>query len=148
MKVILLADVKGTGKKGQIVEVSDGYAKNCLLKTNKAVMATNSQLNQHQGKTDADAYHQEQRRLAAVELAKKLNQKQIKIFVKCGENGKIFGSVTSKEISEQLAKEGLDVDKRKIELDGAIKTVGSYQIAAKLHPGVNAKFTLEVIAQQ
>ena len=146
MKVILLKDVKGTGKKGEIKEVADGYGRNFLLKNGLATLATNSAVSENKTQKQADDYHEEQRRLAAVSLAKKLEGKTVCVKVKCGENGKAFGAVTSKEISEQLTKEGLDIPKQKIDLKETIKSVGEYKITAKLYQGVSANFNLKVDA--
>lgn len=145
MKVILQKDVKGSGKKGDIVNVSDGYAKNFLLKNGLAVVADskNSLINASQ--KQADEYHKEQERLKAVELGKKIEGKTIVLTVKCGENGKLFGAVTSKEISEYFKQNlNLDIDKHKIVLDGAIKTVGEQKVTVKLHASVSVKFNLIV----
>lgn len=145
MKVILQKDVKGSGKKGDIVNVSDGYAKNFLLKNGLAIVADdkNSRINASQ--KEADAYHKEQERLRCVELGKQIENKTILVKVKCGDNGKLFGAITSKEVSEAI-KETLkvDIDKRKIVLDGAIKTVGEQKVLVKLHPTVLVKFNLKV----
>lgn len=145
MKVILQKDVKGSGKKGDIVNVSDGYARNFLLKNGLAVVAdgANSLINASQ--KQADAYHKEQERLKAVELGKQIEGKVITLKVKCGENGKLFGAVTSKEVAEAFKQNlNLDIDKRKIVLDGAIKAVGEQKVTVKLHPTVAVKFTLKV----
>lgn len=145
MKVILQKDVKGSGKKGDIVNVSDGYARNFLLKNGLAVVADskNSLINASQ--KEADAYHKEQERLKAVELGKQIENKTIVLKVKCGENGKLFGAVTSKEIADAFKQNmGLDIDKRKIVLDGAIKTVCEQKVTVKLHPTVAVKFNLKV----
>ena len=146
MKVILQKDVKGTGKKGDIVNVSDGYAKNFLLKNGSAVIADNKGCQINASQKEADAYHKEQERLKAVELGKQIEGKVITLKVKCGENGKLFGAVTSKEVAEAFkANMNIDIDKRKIVLDGAIKTVGEQKVTVKLHPTVSVKFTLNVI---
>ena len=147
MKVVLLADVKGTGKKGEIKEVSDGYAQNFLLKTGKARKADNGAISENKIKKEASNYHKEMQKQDAVALAKKINGTKIVVKIKCGENGKTFGSVTSKEISESLAKQGFDIDKRKIELKEPLKAIGVYDVCAKLHPEVNAKFTVEIIGE-
>lgn len=145
MKVILQKDVKGTGKKGDIVNVADGYAKNFLIKNGFAVIADNkaSQINASQ--KEADAYHKEQERLRAVELGKQIENKTINLKVKCGENGKLFGAITAKEIAEAFKTNmNIEIDKRKIVLDGAIKTVGEQQVVVKLHPTVAVKFNVKV----
>lgn len=145
MKVVLLKDVKGSGKKGDIVNVADGYAKNFLLKNNLAKPATSEAINANQGQKNADAYHKEQERLLAVEIGNKIKDTEVVIKVACGENGKVFGSVTSKEIAETLATQGINVDKRKINLAGSIKNIGDYVVEIKLHPTVTAKLKVKVV---
>ena len=145
MKVILLKDVKGTGKKGDICNVSDGYATNFLIKNGCAKIADAKGMQESNSQKEADAYHKEQERLKAVELGKKIENKTILLKAKCGENGKLFGAVTSKEIAEAIKQNlNIDVDKRKILLDGTIKTVGEFTLVVKLHPTVSAKFNLKV----
>lgn len=145
MKVILQKDVKGTGKKGDIVNVADGYGKNFLLKNGFAVVANNSNVNDTVNKKIAKDYHKEQEYLAAVEKSKQLEGKTITVAVKCGENGKIFGAVTTKEIAEAFNKLGYDVDKRKIELKEPIKFAGQYNLRVKLYEGVYSKFIVKVV---
>lgn len=145
MKVILQKDVKGTGKKGDIVNVADGYAKNFLLKNGLAVVADNAGRLINASQKEADAYHKEQERLKAVELGKQIENKTIVLKVKCGENGKLFGAVTAKEIADAFKSNlNIDIDKRKIVLDGAIKTVCEQKVTVKLHPTVAVKFNLKV----
>lgn len=145
MKVVLLKDVKGTGKKGEIKEVSDGYAKNFLIKNGSAKPANNSALSENSIKKQATDYHKEMERKDAQELADKISGQKIILSIKCGENGKTFGSVTAKEIADEFEKKGISLDKRKIELKDAIKTIGSYQVSAKVYPEISAKFTVEII---
>ena len=144
MKVILLADVKGTGKKGDLVDVSDGFAQNFLLKQKKAKVADNSAINQKQMADKAKEYHYEQDLQKARELAQKLKDVQVKFAMKAGDNGKIFGSITSAEISEELKKLGYEISKKQIVLDSPIKYAGNYVIEAKLFVGVVAKIKIEV----
>ena len=144
MKVVLLADVKGTGKKGDVVEVSDGFAKNFLLKNKKAVVADNTALNLNKQAKDAKNYHYEQDKQKAVALAEKLKDICITLQVKGGENGKTFGSVTNKEIADALNKQNLVVDKKQVILKEPIKNAGEYTIEAKLFAGVSAKFKVVV----
>lgn len=144
MKVVLQKDVKGTGKAGQIVEVSDGYARNYLLPNKLAVIADKVAIQKVEQQNQAAQYHKEQEYLAAVELGKQINGITLNMTVKCGENGKVFGSITSKELAEQLAKQGFAIDKRKIELPNPIKNTGSYKITVKLHPKVTSTFMLQV----
>lgn len=147
MKVVLLKDVKGTGKKGEIKEVSDGYAKNFLFKTGAAKVADNSAISENKNKQVANAYHKEQEVQAAKALQKEINGKQIKLKIKCGENGKTFGSVTGKEIADALEKLGFAIDKKKVELKEPIKALGSYQVSIRVYPEIVAKINLEVIAE-
>lgn len=147
MKVILQKDVKGTGKKGDIVNVADGYGKNFLIKNGYAVIANNSNLNDTNNKKMAQSYHKEQELLAAKEKAKQIDGKVVQVKIKCGENGKIFGAVTSKEIAEAFSSMGFEVDKRKIELKESIKFVGEYNLKIRLYEGVYANFKLKVVSE-
>ena len=144
MRVILLKDVKGTGKKGEIKNVADGYGKNFLLKNGLASLATTSAVSENKSQKQAQDYHKEQERLAAVALAEKIEGCTVKVGVKCGENGKVFGAVTSKEISDGLSALGFDVPKQKIELKEPIKMAGEYNLSARLYPGVSASFNVVV----
>lgn len=148
MKVIFLQDVKGQGKKGEIKNVSDGYAKNFLLPKGAAVEANNANLNDIKGKNESVEYKKEQDILHANELKDKLSKITINLSAKIGANGKLFGSITSKEIAEELKKkEGIDIDKRKFQMDDAIKTPGSFNIDIKLHPGIVGKLKVNVKAE-
>ncbi len=147
MKVVLLDNVKGTGKKGEIKEVADGFANNFLLKKGLARVANASALNENKIQKDASAYHKQQEILRAKELAKKIEGISVKLKIKCGENGRTFGSVTSKEISDELSKLGIQLDKKKIDLKDAIKTTGAFSVVAKIYPEISAKFTVVVEAQ-
>lgn len=146
MKVILQKDVKGTGKKGDVVNVADGFAKNFLLKNGYAVLANSSNLNDTLNQKVAKDYHKEQERLSAKALADKIEGKVVMLNIKSGENGKIFGSITSKEIADELAKLGLIVDKRKIEIKEPIKYTGDYKLKVRLYEGISANFTVKVMA--
>lgn len=145
MKVVLLKDVKGTGKKGEIKEVSDGYAKNFLIKTGAAKVADNSALSENKIKQSATAYHKEMELQAAQKLCKDINGKTISLAIKCGENGKTFGSVTNKEIAEALLKQGYEIDRKKIEVKEPIKSIGQYQITIRIYPEITAKINLNVV---
>ena len=147
MKVILQKDVKGTGKKGDIVNVADGYGKNFLIKNGFAVLANNSNLNDTNNKKIAQDYHKEQEFLAAKEKAKTIEGKTITVKVRCGENGKVFGAVTAKEIAEAFANLKIEVGKRKIEVKESIKFAGEYSLSVKLHEGVYANFKVLVVAE-
>lgn len=133
MKVILKADVRGKGKKGQMIEVAEGYARNFLLPKGLAVLATADAMNtmrlQEKAKAKADA----EAKAAATEIAEKLKGLQVKVSSKGGEGGKLFGAVTGKEIAAALKEQyGMDVDSKKLVLDQPIKTFGSFEVKAKL----------------
>ena len=146
MKVVLLKDLKGKGKKGDIINISDGYALNFLIPQGIAKAGTSSNLNEANQAKEAKAYHDEQNRLQAVALKEIIEKITLPIKVKCGATGKVFGSVTNKEISEELSKQNINVDKKKIETD-ALKTVGLFDIKVRLHPTVTAKLKVEIIAE-
>ena len=146
MKVVLLKDLKGKGKKGDIINISDGYALNFLIPQGIAKAGTSSNLNEANQAKEAKAYHDEQNRLQAVALKEIIEKITLPIKVKCGATGKVFGSVTNKEIAEELAKQNINVDKKKIETD-ALKTVGLFDIKVRLHPTVTAKLKVEIIAE-
>lgn len=146
MKVILEKDVKGTGKKGEIVEVSDGYARNFLLPRGLASEATTSNVNAANLRQQSLAHKKKLEAQAAKELAAKLEGKKVIVKAKTGENGKLFGSITSNEIAVALeAQHGMKLDKKKIVLDGAIKTVGVTEVEARVYEHTTAKFTVEVV---
>ncbi len=145
MKVILLEDVKSLGKKGEIVNVSDGYARNFVLPKHVGVEATEKNKNelklqkQHEDKLAAERLAQ------AKELAVKLDGLTIEVSMKAGENGKVFGSVASKEIAEQASRQhGLSLDKKKIVLEEPIKSFGMHDVSIKLHPEVTGKLHVKV----
>lgn len=144
MKVVLLKDVKGTGKKGEIKEVSDGYATNFLFRNGSARLADNSALNENKIQKDAQNFHKQQEIEAAKKLAKQIEGKTVSLKIKCGENGKSFGSISSKEIADGLAKIGIVIDKKKIDLKEPIKTVGTFGVTAKVYPEISAKFSVTV----
>lgn len=144
MQVVLLVDVKGTGKKGDICKVSDGYAQNFLLKTGKAKIADNSALNENAQAKQAKQYHYEQDKLKAEQLKKKLDSVCVTLKIKVGENGRTFGSINSQEISNELIKQGYQVEKKQILLKEPIKSVGRYTVEAKLFTGIVAKFVVVV----
>ena len=146
MKVVLLRDVKGTGKKGEIKDVADGFAKNFLLKNGSARVADNSAINENSLQSEANKFHKAQELAAAKELGKKIEGMTLTIKIKCGQNGKTFGSITSKEISEEFLKQNIDLDKKKIDLKEPIKNAGLYTIVAKVYPEVSAKFSLNVVS--
>ena len=147
MRVILLENIKGVGKKDQIIQASDGYARNYLLPRKLAVEANTENLSKLNSKNDAKAYKKGMEKQAAEDMAKKLESILLKIQVKAGENGKIFGGVTSKEISESLKNQyKIDIDKKKIEVKEQIKTLGNFNINVKLYEGVTSTLKIQVIS--
>lgn len=145
MKVILLENVRGAGKKGEVVSVADGYARNCLLKKNLAKEATAGALSELDNAKKSMQHKIEEERKAAKINAEKLNGKNIKIVSKVGQNGKLFGSITAKEIAQEIKKKfAVDVDKRKIELPMEIKSCGSYECEVKLYGDIVAKVFVQV----
>lgn len=147
MKVLLLQDVKGKGKKDTIVDVSDGYARNFLLPKGVAVEADAKIMNDYKNKQAAKKHHEEMEKHAAKETAEKLAGLVVKILATAGADGRFYGSVTTKDIAEELEKQhGITVDKRKIVLDDAIKAFGSYSLDVKLYPEISGK--LNVIVTQ
>lgn len=147
MKVILLQDVKALGKKDAIVNVSDGYARNFLFKNKLAVEANNTTMNELNNKLDSNKFKKDTEKQEAQMLVKKLETLELEFAIKTGENGKTFGSVTSKDIAEKLkAKENIDIDKKKILLAEPIKMIGTKQVEIKLYEGVIGK--IKVVVKQ
>ena len=148
MKVVLLTDVKGHGKKGDVVEASDGYARNFLLPRGLAKEATKGVLNEVKGKNESIAYHKEQELIAAKETAAKLEGGKVTIKSKAGDNGKLFGKVTNQNVAEAIKYQlHVVVDKRKVVIPDGIKTVGSHTVEIKVYPEVSAKITVEIVAE-
>ena len=144
MKVVLKQDVKGLGKKGQLVNASDGYARNFLFPKNLAVEANAQNMSELKNREQAEKYRIETETAAAKKNAEEISGKTLRITAKAGQNGKLFGSVTSKEIAEKLASDfGIKVDKRKIVVDD-IKQFGTYEFEVKLYQGVSAKLFVSV----
>lgn len=147
MKVILKADIKGVGKKDQIINASDGYARNFLFPKNLAVEANTDNMTKLKSKQDANAYKKSQEKEEAKRIADKLSKIQLKIEVKAGENGKVFGGVSAKEIAEQLkANYKIEVDKKKIELKETIKTLGIRTVTIKLYEGITGTLKIDVVS--
>ena len=145
MKVILLQDIKGTGKKDQILEISDGYARNYLLPRKMAKEATAEAVNALEKSKGADRHREEVRRQEAEVRARELKGKVIQLEVKGGENGKLFGSVTTDQIAAALkAQHGVDIDRRKLELEEPIKTAGQFFVNLKLVAGINTRMIVNV----
>ena len=145
MKVILLCDVKGQGKKGQVIDVSDGYARNFLLPQKKAVFADARALGEAKSKEAAAQYRLEEERKSAMALRDKINEVVVEIQIGHGQDGRLYGSVTAKDIAEALKKMlSVDIDKRKITLKDPIKTSGTHSVEIKLYTDIVAKFTVKV----
>ena len=145
MKVILQQDVKGQGKKGQMIDAAEGYARNYLLPRKLAILATTDAINTMNLKEKARRAEEAANREAAITLGNKLKDVTVKIAAKGGKEGKLFGAITNKEISEALGEQfGLDVAKQKIVLDEPIKAFGTYEVKAKLGYEVTTKFSVSV----
>ncbi|HHT01683.1 MAG TPA: 50S ribosomal protein L9 [Firmicutes bacterium] len=149
MKVILLEDVKKLGTKGQVVQVADGYARNYLIPRGLAKEGSTGNLKNLALEQQRQSQQQEKQHLAMVAKAARLNGTRLEIKARTGDGGKLFGSVTSKDVAEALrAATGEDVDRRRIALDEPIKALGSYPIEIKLYPGVSSQITVDIVAEQ
>ncbi len=148
MKVILLEDVKKLGKKGDIVDVSDGYARNFVLHKNLGIEATSKNLNDLKLKQANDKRIKQEILQEALDFKEELDKKQITVGIKAGEGGKVFGSVSSKEIAKAFfEQENVEIDKKKILLKDAIKAFGNYDVDVKLHPEVTATLHIKVVEE-
>ena len=148
MKVILLQDIKSVGKKGQILDASDGYARNFLLPKKLAVIADAANMNELKTKQEANKYKRDMSMSAAKELSEKMKNYELVFKIKAGDNGKIFGSITSKDIADELNKKYfVEVDKKKVLLSDAIKNLGVYNVDIKLFEGVTGVLKVSVIAE-
>ena len=148
MKVILKADIKGVGKKDQVINASDGYARNFLFPKNLAVEANAENMSKLKVMQDSKAFKKSQEKEEAERIADKLSKILLKIKVKSGANGKIFGGVSSKEIAENLEKQyQIKVDKKKIDLTETIKTLGTITVDIKLFEGVIGKVKVDIISE-
>ena len=146
MKVILLEDVKNVGKKGEVVKVNDGFARNVLLKKKQALEATGKNLNDLKLKKANDDKLAAEHLAAAQALGKQIGEEEITIAIKVGEGGKSFGSVSSKEIAEEVKSQlGHEVDKKKVQLKEPIKAIGTHEVKIKLHPQVTATLKVNVV---
>ena len=149
MKVILLKDIKRKRKKGDVKEVSDGYARNFLFPKKLAVQAGNTELKELKEKQTSQQIKEQKEYEAAVELGKKMEEMNITIYSKAGDGGRLFGSITSKDIAAQIKKEhGIDVDKRKVILDEPIRVLGSRFVEIKIHQKVVTKMRVDVKEKQ
>ena len=147
MKVILLEDVRGSGKTGEVVKVSDGYARNMLIPRGLAVEATPQNIKQLEKKKEAIAKKFAEDKAAALEMKKKLEEVTVEVKTRAGQNGKVFGSVTSADIAEALKAQGFDIDKKKIQLESPIKTTGTAEVNVKLFTEVAGKIKVNVVSE-
>lgn len=149
MKVILLEDIKGVGKKDQIINASDGYARNFLLPKNKAVEANAGNINKLNAKMDVIKRKKESEKHEAEEIVRKTKEIIVEIKAKCGQTGRIFGGITSKEISEELNKQyGINVDRKKIVIENPIKNLGTYTVKMKLYEGVVGNLKIKIVEEK
>ncbi len=144
MKVILLKDVKALGKAEEVKEVSDGYARNYLFKNGLAKEATSEGINSIRIKKETEAYKDAEKKRIAKENRDKINGITVEVSVKCGEKGKVFGSVTSQAIADAINKCGFEIDKKMLVIKEAIKNVGVYDVEVKFMPDVSAKIKVDV----
>lgn len=148
MQVILTQDVKGQGKKGELVNVSDGYGRNYLLPRGLAKEATKENLNVMEGQAASAEFRRQKALEEAQELAAKLKELTVTMKTKAGENGKLFGAITSKDVAEALTMQHhIKLDKKKFVLPGGIKMLGVTEVEIKIHPGVNGKIRVNVITE-
>ena len=145
MKVILKQDVKGLGKKEQMVEASDGYARNFLFPRGLAVEASATNVNIMKTKKEAEAQKKEREIAQAKEMAKKIKDITLTLKVKAGDNGKLFGSITSKDVAEAMkTQQKLEIDKKKLVMPDSLKSVGTFEVEVKLYPEISSKFTVKI----
>ena len=148
MKVILKADIKGVGKKNEVINASDGYARNFLFPKNLAVEANTENMSKLKAKQDSVKYQKDKEKEEAINIKEKLSKILVKIKVKTGENGKIFGGVSSKDIAQELSKNYcIEIDKKKIDLKETIKTLGVHNVEIKLFEGVVGNLKIDVISE-
>jgi large subunit ribosomal protein L9 len=148
MKVILKNDVKGLGREGDLKEVKDGYARNFLLPTGKAVIADKGALANWERHRDQREERDRAVKAEAEAMAERLNQLKIEIPVKAGERGRLFGAVTSHQIVEAIRREGIEIDRHALHMREPIKTLGDYKVDARLMPGVEALVSVHVVPQE
>lgn len=148
MQVILLQDVKGQGKKGDLVDVNEGYARNFLIKKGMAEAATANKINDLKQKKAAADYHKQQEIAAMQALSKELKGKRFVVTIKAGQGGKVFGSVTGANISDAMKLGGYDVDKKKIVLAQPLKNVGVYDVDVRLMEGISTTVKVEVVGEE
>ncbi len=148
MKVIFVKDVKGSGKAGEVKEVSDGYARNFLVKQGYALPATPENLNRLAGQKASEQHKKDVALAEAKALAAQVEGRELVLYVKVGANGKLFGALSAQMISDGLQKEGISLDKKKIVLEEPIKSTGTYSLTAKIAAGITAKFRVTVKAAE
>ena len=149
MKVILLQDVKGSGKKGEVIEVSDGFARNFLFPKNQAAPATSSNLHAAEQHKKAADYKKVVEVQQAQEMASRLRDIGVKVYAKVGEGGKLFGAIGNKEVADALkAQYGIDIDKKKIAISEHIKDLGDHQVQVKLYANIAAPLRVHVLAEE
>lgn len=148
MKVIFMKDVKGQGKKGEVKEVSEGYARNFLLPKGLVSLANDGAIKQLDQQHKAEEKRKEQEKIDMQTLAAKLGEMTVQLKAKAGEGGRLFGAITSKQIAEELEKKKVKIDKRKIQLDDPIRSLGVTQVQIKLHPEVTAKVNVQVVEEK
>lgn len=148
MKIILLQDVKGQGKKGDLLDVNEGYARNFLIKKGLAEAATSNKINELNQRKSADEYHKREELKAMKALSEEIKDKKFTVSIKVGANGKVFGSVTAQDVSDSLKAAGYDIDKKKIVLASPIKLVGDYEVTLKLAEGITSKITVQVKGEE
>ncbi|PUA34694.1 50S ribosomal protein L9 [Paenibacillus elgii] len=147
MKVILLKDVKGQGKKGEVKEVSEGYATNFLFKQQLAAPASDAAMKTLEQQKKAEDRKKAQEKADAQELGKKLGELTVQLKAKSGSDGRLFGAVSNKQVAEALEKQGIKLDKRKIVMDEPIRTLGVTEVVVKLHPEVSSKLKVHVVEE-
>ncbi|MCP3775200.1 50S ribosomal protein L9 [Paenibacillus sp. MZ04-78.2] len=147
MKVIFLKDVKGQGKKGEVKEVSEGYATNFLFKQQLAAPASDSAMKTLDQQKKAEDRKKAQEKADAQELGKKLGELAVQLKAKSGADGRLFGAVSNKQVAEALEKQGIKLDKRKIVMDEPIRTLGVTEVVVKLHPEVTSKLKVHVVEE-
>lgn len=144
MKIILLQDVKGQGKKGDLIDVNEGYARNFLIKKGLAEAATATKINELNQKKSSQAFHKQEEIKAMKALSEEIKGKNFTVKIKVGQTGKVFGSVTAADVSASLQEAGYDIDKKKILLDSPIKLVGDYAVDIRLLEGITTNITVTV----
>jgi len=145
MKVVLIKDVKGSGKAGDIIEAKDGYARNYLIKNGYAKEADAQAVNDRANRKAAEEFHRKETLKANKELRDALHKKEVEIVAKKGENGKLFGSITNKEIADKLVEMGYEIDKKKIVLDSNIKSLGTYTVNVRISAEETAVITVKIV---